>query len=232
LLESEEALKQFAYGFESSVAPPSDMELQTIRVLSAYSSRKVWEGGYDRNHGNELKGFSRFIVDLPDWYTDIYPLWRLKDREWNTWSDISTLNISEEIFVEFWRLHNFRSVNKWLCSLPLRRNELVYISRNPELTLILQWGMLVEHWDAFCPTGWILNVVDDNPNWHLFFQHQDVIIFGCASNYAIAKHLPITFFESSIKNIKQELGFTAGWQRTNKWMQASSIYRSAVLGES
>lgn len=168
-----------------------------------------------------------FLLLLRQLNMDAFPLWYMRNRDWTGEPEgLQEAGLDWQDFTRFWHEHVFNLVRDWLKQLPLMRDELVYIASSVENTLVLPWGMFVEHWDAFAGSGGRLNVVDDDPRWYLMF-HQEVLVYGCTPEYKDKKNVPEDVKETS----SSEVGsiYRSIYEDRQRDMQASvSLYRKFV----
>lgn len=204
-----------------SVAPPSMEELESVRLLTLQGVQQVWgpdrelearnrwqesdeKGGpfaHDR-YSEDLKS-ARQTGRVPPIYVrrveqvrpDLYPHMRVQDYDWQRLPlGFSQSNISEEEFWAFRHQRCFVEFHDWLAALPLQREEKVFHALDsPTATIILEWGLFIDHWDFLVGTGspYTCNIVDDDPDWFLFFHRDDIAVYGCSLEYAASRSISV-----------------------------------------
>jgi hypothetical protein len=225
-----------------SVAPPSLQQLDNVLLLTKEGVQHVWgpdleaqarvrseereqRGEYFDSYYEDLKS-ARQTGKLPPTYIrrleqirrDLYPYMRVQGYNCTDYPEnFKSYGIDYDEFYAFRHHLRFYEFRDWLAALPLQRDERVFHALDsPNDTIILEWGLFVDHWDFFIRTGSIFtcNIVDDHPGWFLFFHHDDVAIFGCNLDYAHSKKVSSDVFLPSEQSMEEAFRaqLWAGWK--------------------
>ena len=105
----------------------------------------------------------------------------------NNFNEINSKNPSPKMTDFFYNL-TFSRTKNWLSQLPVAADCYVFLARQPEKTLIVKWGLFIDHWDAFyCDRYCTLNVIGTDPRWFLFMHQDQIAIWGATSDYIAEK---------------------------------------------
>lgn len=79
---------------------------------------------------------------------------------------------------------NKTEIKKWLYQRGFPFEKLVFLSWDPENSMIVPWKILIKYYDSFYyPSSDDLTVMDQSLNWALLFYHEDEIYFGTNKDF-------------------------------------------------
>ena len=74
---------------------------------------------------------------------------------------------------------NKEHIQKWLSDLELPTSKSVFLSWEPDISLVTKWGLVLQYFnDFFYSSSDDLTIIDESLNWAVLFHHSNVIYFG------------------------------------------------------
>lgn len=216
------ALQHYKADFESSLDPPSEVEVSSIELVEGNDWTRIWKPDSVRfalsewrsNHtAMPQEARMNFNVALENAVQNAtFPrviLRRIEQLQCNLYRN----QFIQDFEVPYPKLNTntsskvgFEKVKSWLEALPILATEHILLAREPEQTLVVRWSIFVDHWDAFyCDRYCTLNIINQDPRWFLFINQDQIAIWGSTPEYAAEKKMPEKLFLYDPVNYRQHL---------------------------
>jgi len=232
VLTKPETVARFS-NFQECYAPLSEVDIQTILVLTSDSWSHVWQPDAVRsalvtwrlNRQIDEEKANRKLSDVVDKAQQnvefpkvflrrfeqlrpiLYPLQSIKNCEVLYESNYTANGMKGfRLAEDFFYQSSFSRVKEWLRQLPLQAHEQILLARAPEENLLLNWDLFIDHWDAFyCDSFCTLNVIGRDPRWFLFFHPDQIAVWGCTQQFALERMVRSDIWVPEPINYRNEL---------------------------